>query len=102
MVNNYFGFIYNKKELKTAPKSWEDLLDASYKEKIQYSTPGVAGDGTAVLIKAMHDFGGKEPAMAYLKKLQANNVGPPSASTGKLAPPRWTRANCSPPTGTYR
>ncbi|MFE7575433.1 2-aminoethylphosphonate ABC transporter substrate-binding protein [Streptomyces sp. NPDC057521] len=85
VVNNYFGFIYNKKELKTAPKSWEDLLDASYKEKVQYSTPGVAGDGTAVLIKAMHDFGGKEPAMAYLKKLQANNVGP-SASTGKLAP----------------
>lgn len=33
----------------------------------------------------MHDFGGKEPAMEYLKKLQANNVGP-SASTGKLAP----------------
>lgn len=33
----------------------------------------------------MHDFGGKEPAMEYLKKLQANNVGP-SSSTSKLAP----------------
>ncbi|MCX4969558.1 2-aminoethylphosphonate ABC transporter substrate-binding protein [Streptomyces sp. NBC_00654] len=85
VVNNYFGFIYNKKELKTPPKSWEELLDGKFKEKVQYSTPGVAGDGTAVLIKAMHDFGGKEPAMAYLKKLQTNNVGP-SASTGKLAP----------------
>ncbi|MFF2011159.1 2-aminoethylphosphonate ABC transporter substrate-binding protein [Streptomyces sp. NPDC058195] len=85
VVNNYFGFIYNKKELKTAPGTWEELLDGKFKNKIQYSTPGVAGDGTAVLIKAMHDFGGKEPAMAYLKKLQANNVGP-SASTGKLAP----------------
>ncbi|MEV7232619.1 2-aminoethylphosphonate ABC transporter substrate-binding protein [Streptomyces sp. NPDC051020] len=85
VVNNYFGFVYNKKELKTAPTTWEQLLDGKYKEKIQYSTPGVAGDGTAVLIKAMHDFGGKEPAMEYLKKLQANNVGP-SASTGKLAP----------------
>ncbi|MFB6776816.1 2-aminoethylphosphonate ABC transporter substrate-binding protein [Streptomyces sp. NPDC056352] len=85
VVNNYFGFVYNKKELKTAPATWEELLDGTYKEKIQYSTPGVAGDGTAVLIKAMHDFGGKEPAMEYLKKLQANNVGP-SASTGKLAP----------------
>lgn len=85
VVNNYFGFVYNKKELSAAPKSWQDLLDGSYKEKVQYSTPGVAGDGTAVLIKAMHDFGGAEPAMAYLKKLQANNVGP-SASTGKLAP----------------
>lgn len=85
VVNNYFGFIYNKKELTTPPATWEELLDAKYDEKVQYSTPGVAGDGTAVLIKAMHDFGGKEPAMAYLKKLQSNNVGP-SASTGKLAP----------------
>ncbi|MEU9362995.1 2-aminoethylphosphonate ABC transporter substrate-binding protein [Streptomyces sp. NPDC048301] len=85
VVNNYFGFVYNKKELPTAPRNWEDLLDGAYKEKLQYSTPGVAGDGTAVLIKAMHDFGGKEPAMEYLGKLQANNVGP-SASTGKLAP----------------
>ncbi|WP_405598093.1 2-aminoethylphosphonate ABC transporter substrate-binding protein [Streptomyces sp. NBC_01410] len=85
VVNNYFGFIYNKKELTQAPTTWEQLLDGKYKDKLQYSTPGVAGDGTAVVIKAMHDFGGKEPAMAYLKKLQANNVGP-SSSTSKLAP----------------
>lgn len=85
MVNNYFGFVYDKKELKQAPTTWEELLDARYKNKLQYSTPGVAGDGTAVLVKAIHDFGGKEQALAYLKKLQANNVGP-SASTGKLAP----------------
>ncbi|WP_274559016.1 2-aminoethylphosphonate ABC transporter substrate-binding protein [Streptomyces spiramyceticus] len=85
VVNNYFGFIHNKKELKESPRTWEDLLDSSYKDKLQYSTPGVAGDGTAVVIKAMHDFGGKEPAMEYLKKLQANNVGP-SSSTSKLAP----------------
>ncbi|MET9519377.1 2-aminoethylphosphonate ABC transporter substrate-binding protein [Streptomyces sp. NPDC002994] len=87
VVNNYFGFIQNTKELKgaKAPQTWEDLLDSSYKNKLQYSTPGVAGDGTAVVIKAMHDFGGKEPAMEYLKKLQANNVGP-SSSTSKLAP----------------
>ncbi|MEU3917946.1 2-aminoethylphosphonate ABC transporter substrate-binding protein [Streptomyces sp. NPDC029004] len=85
VANNYFGFIYNKKELTQAPTTWEQLLDGKYKDKLQYSTPGVAGDGTAVLIKAMHDFGGKEPALAYLKKLQANNVGP-SSSTSKLAP----------------
>ncbi|MEV6289924.1 2-aminoethylphosphonate ABC transporter substrate-binding protein [Streptomyces sp. NPDC051896] len=85
VVNNYFGFVYNKKELKQAPKTWDELLDGAYRNKLQYSTPGVAGDGTAVLIKAVHDFGGKEQALAYLKKLQANNVGP-SASTGKLAP----------------
>ncbi|WP_202532752.1 2-aminoethylphosphonate ABC transporter substrate-binding protein [Streptomyces sp. SID3212] len=87
VVNNYFGFVRNTKELNgaQAPTTWEDLLDSSYKDKVQYSTPGVAGDGTAVVIKAMHDFGGKDEAMAYLKKLQANNVGP-SSSTSKLAP----------------
>ncbi|MFD9379950.1 2-aminoethylphosphonate ABC transporter substrate-binding protein [Streptomyces sp. NPDC059999] len=85
IVNNYLGFVYNKKELPQAPKTWEELLDAKYKGRLQYSTPGVAGDGTAVLVKAMHDFGGKEPAMEYLKKLQSNNVGP-SSSTSKLAP----------------
>ncbi|MFD9002426.1 2-aminoethylphosphonate ABC transporter substrate-binding protein [Streptomyces sp. NPDC059582] len=85
VVNNYFGFVHNKKELAQAPTTWEELLDSKYKNKLQYSTPGVAGDGTAVLIKAIHDFGGQDAALAYLKKLQANNVGP-SASTGKLAP----------------
>nr|WP_282549112.1 2-aminoethylphosphonate ABC transporter substrate-binding protein [Streptomyces rochei] len=85
VVNNYFGFVHNKKELKRPTATKEDLLDDRYENKLQYSTPGVAGDGTAVLITAMHDFGGEQPAMEYLKKLQANNVGP-SASTGKLAP----------------
>ncbi|MET9696089.1 2-aminoethylphosphonate ABC transporter substrate-binding protein [Streptomyces sp. NPDC006529] len=85
VVNNYFGFVYNKKELTGAPTTWEQLLDPKLKGRLQYSTPGVAGDGTAVLVKAMHDFGGKEAAMEYLKKLQGNNVGP-SSSTSKLAP----------------
>ncbi|GAA1700933.1 2-aminoethylphosphonate ABC transporter substrate-binding protein [Streptomyces yatensis] len=85
VVNNYFGFVRNTKKVKQAPATWEDLLDGSYRNKLQYSTPGVAGDGTAVLIKAMHDFGGEKPAMEYLAGLQKNNVGP-AASTGKLAP----------------
>ncbi|MEU9732027.1 2-aminoethylphosphonate ABC transporter substrate-binding protein [Streptomyces sp. NPDC048002] len=85
VVNNYFGFVYNKKELDRAPATWEELLDSRYEDRLQYSTPGVAGDGTAVLIKAMHDFGGEQAALDYLGALQSNNVGP-SASTGKLAP----------------
>ncbi|MBW1598430.1 2-aminoethylphosphonate ABC transporter substrate-binding protein [Streptomyces sp. JJ38] len=85
LVNNYFAFIYNKKELASPPKTWDDLLDPRFEGRLQYSTPGVAGDGTAVLIKAMHDFGGQEPAMEYLGRLQKNNVGP-SSSTGALAP----------------
>ncbi|MEU2604592.1 2-aminoethylphosphonate ABC transporter substrate-binding protein [Streptomyces albus] len=85
LVNNYFGFIHNRDKLPKPPTTWEDLLDAKYKDKLQYSTPGVAGDGTALVIKAVHDFGGRKAAMDYLGRLQKNNVGP-SSSTSKLAP----------------
>ena len=83
LVNNYMNFIYNGSVLTDAPKSFDDLLDAKFKGKIQYSTPGQAGDGTAVMIELIHAFGGKDKAFAYFKKLQNNNVGP-SSSTGKL------------------
>ena len=83
MINNYPNFIYNSETLKEAPKTYEDLLDPKFKQKIQYSTPGQAGDGTALMLQAFHAFGSKEKGLDYLKKLQANNLGP-SASTGKL------------------
>ena len=83
LVNNYLTFIYNSQLLKSAPASWQDLLDSRYKNKLQYSTPGQAGDGTAVMLQAFHSLVGKDAGFAYLGKLQANNVGP-SASTGKL------------------
>jgi 2-aminoethylphosphonate transport system substrate-binding protein len=77
------NFIYNSAVLKEPPKTFNDLLDPKFKGKIQYSTPGQAGDGTAVMIQVIHAFGSKDKAFDFLKKLQANNVGP-SASTGKL------------------
>jgi 2-aminoethylphosphonate transport system substrate-binding protein len=83
MVNNYMNFIYNASVLKAPPKTYNDLLDAKFKGKIQYSTPGQAGDGTAVMLQAIHAFGGRDAGFAFLKKLQDNNVGP-SSSTGKL------------------
>ena len=83
LCNNYMNFIYNSAVLKEPPKTFNDLLDPKFKGKIQYSTPGQAGDGTAVMIQVIHAFGDKDKAFAYLKALQANNVGP-SASTGKL------------------
>lgn len=83
LVNNYLSFIYNDKALKSAPENWQALLDSRFKNKLQYSTPGQAGDGTAVMLQAFHSFGGKDAGFDYLGKLQTNNVGP-SASTGKL------------------
>ena len=83
LVNNYMNFIYDASALKEAPKSFSDLLEPKFKGKIQYSTPGQAGDGTAVMLQVNHAFGGKDAGFEFLKKLQENNVGP-SASTGKL------------------
>ena len=77
------GLHLQRRQLEAAAEAFDDLLDPKFKSKIQYSTPGQAGDGTAVMLQVVHAFGSKEPAFEYLKKLQANNVGP-SASTGKL------------------
>ena len=84
LVNNYFCFIYNGSALQAAPKSYDELLDPKFKGKVQYSTPGQAGDGTALMVLTFHAMGSKDAAFDYLKKLQVNNVGP-SSSTGKLA-----------------
>src|SRR6185437_14228632 len=83
MMNNYPNFIYNATALKEPPTTYEDLLNPKFQKKVQYSTPGQAGDGTALMLQAFHAFGSKEAGLAYLKKLQVNNLGP-SASTGKL------------------
>jgi 2-aminoethylphosphonate transport system substrate-binding protein len=83
LVNNYPDFIYNASVLKEPPKTYDELLDPKFKKKIQYSTPGQAGDGTALMLQTFHAFGDKDAGLGYLKKLQANNLGP-SASTGKL------------------
>jgi len=81
MMNNYLSFIHNP---AADPKTWNDLLDPKYQGKVQYSTPGEAGDGTAVLLQLQHVFG-DQGALGYLGKLEANNAGP-SSSTGKLQP----------------
>lgn len=84
IVNNYPVFIANPNVAPPLPATWNDLLDPRYKGKLQYSTPGEAGDGTAVLLQLQKIYG-KQGALDYLHKLQANNVGP-SSSTGKLQP----------------
>jgi 2-aminoethylphosphonate transport system substrate-binding protein len=83
MVNNYSNFIYDSAAVKSAPATYDDLLKPEFKGKIQYSTPGQAGDGTAVMLEVFHAFGGTQKGLDYFKKLQANNVGP-SSSTGRL------------------
>ena len=83
VVDNYMNFIYNAATLKPAPRTYADLLSPTFKGKVQYSTPGQAGDGTAVMLEVIHAYGSKEKGFDFLKQLQANNVGP-SSSTGRL------------------
>ncbi|NKX89413.1 2-aminoethylphosphonate ABC transporter substrate-binding protein [Nocardia coubleae] len=81
MANNFLCFIANP-SVDAAALTWDDLLKPEFKGKLQYSTPGQAGDGTAVLV-LLQQLRGKQGALDYLAALQANNVGP-SSSTGKL------------------
>lgn len=81
LAGNYLCFIANP-SVDATKLTWDDLLKDEFKGKLQYSTPGQAGDGTAVLI-LLQQLLGKQGALDYLGKLQANNVGP-SSSTGKL------------------
>lgn len=83
IVDNALSFIVNP-AANPAPKTFDDLLSPQFKGKLQYSTPGQAGDGTAVMLLVQHLMG-KDQGLEYLKKLQTNNVGP-SSSTGKLQP----------------
>jgi len=83
LVGNYATMIRGT-TASPRPDAWTDLLAADYAGKIQYSTPGQAGDGTALFVLLEHLLG-KQGALDYFTALQANNVGP-SASTGKLGP----------------
>lgn len=83
IVNTALCFIANP-AADPRPTTWDDLLRPDLKGKLQYSTPGEAGDGTAMLLLLQHLMG-KKGALDYLTRLQANNVGP-SSSTGKLQP----------------
>lgn len=79
IVDNALSFIVNP-AAKPQPVTWDDLLKPEFKGKLQYSTPGEAGDGTAMLLLLQHLMG-RQAALDYLTKLQANNVGPePSTS----------------------
>ena len=84
IVDNALSFIANP-GANPQPATWDDLLKPEFKGKLQYSTPGQAGDGTAVLVLLQHLLRQAGRARLPEGKLQANNVGP-SSSTGKLQP----------------
>lgn len=83
IVKTALCFIANA-GLDPLPATWDDLLAPNLEGRLQYSTPGEAGDGTALLLLLQHLMG-KQGALDYLARLQPNNVGP-AASTGGLAP----------------
>lgn len=82
-VKNYFTMIRNARQ-RDRIRGWDDLLEDRLHRKVQYSTPGQSGDGTAMLLLLQHVMG-KDRALDYVSRLEANNVGP-SSSTGKLGP----------------
>ena len=83
IVDNALSFIANS-AASPPPATWDDLLRPDLKGRLQYSTPGDAGDGTAMLLLLQHLMGPRA-ALDYLARLQVNTVGP-SPSTAVLQP----------------
>jgi iron(III) transport system substrate-binding protein len=74
-----FGIALNKDRFaaeaagKEKPKTWDDLLDPSYKGKIDVPDPVKTGGGYIFLATQVFRFGGDEAkALDYMKKLDAN------------------------------
>ena len=100
LCNNYMNFIYNA-SLGEAPKTFDDLLDPKFKGKLQYSTPGQAGDGTAVMIQVFHAFGSKDKGYRLPEEAAGKQPSVPRLRPAS-SPPSSTRASCSSPTATCR
>lgn len=83
IVKTALCFIANP-ALNPKPITWDDLVRPDLKGRLQYSTPGEAGDGTALLLLLQH-LRGKQGALDYLVRLRANSVAP-SSSTSVLQP----------------
>lgn len=53
------------------PKSWNDLLDAKWKNRLQIPNPGTSGTSYNMLSMLVKDLG-EEKAFSYMKKLHSN------------------------------
>ncbi len=74
-----FGFLYNTdrfaKEMANVkkPATWDDLLDAAWKQKLAYPDPIKTGGGFIFMATQIFRFGKDEDkAMDYMQKLHAN------------------------------
>jgi ABC-type Fe3+ transport system substrate-binding protein len=72
---SYIGACYNTNLVKPneVPKSYEDFLDPKWKGKIAWSSTVI---GAMLFITGVRNFMGEEKALAYLKKLAAQDIAP--------------------------
>ena len=72
---SYLGACYNTNLIKPGevPKSFEDFLDPKWKGKIAWSSTVI---GAMLFITGVRNFMGEEKALAYLKKLAAQDIAP--------------------------
>jgi iron(III) transport system substrate-binding protein len=71
---SYLGACYNTNLVKPGEiKSFDDFLDPKWKGKIAWSSTVI---GAMLFITGVRNFMGEEKALAYLKKLAAQDVAP--------------------------
>jgi ABC-type Fe3+ transport system substrate-binding protein len=72
--NSWQGIAWNTSMVKDAeaPKTWEDLLDPKWKDKLTWSDSSETGNVRVIM--HLTRLWGEEKAVAYLKKLAAQNI----------------------------
>jgi iron(III) transport system substrate-binding protein len=63
------GIAYNTKKITVAPKSWEDMLDARFKDGFAIANPALSGTAMMSVALLVNTFGWE-----YIQKLKANGA----------------------------
>jgi iron(III) transport system substrate-binding protein len=63
------GIAYNTKKITVAPKSWEDMLDARFKDGFAIANPALSGTAMMSVALLVNTFG-----WDYIQKLKANGT----------------------------
>ncbi|MDO8634323.1 MAG: thiamine ABC transporter substrate binding subunit [archaeon] len=67
----FIAFVYDKNKISLAPKSFEDLLDERFREKIVIQNPRTSSPGLALLLWTIAVYG-EDGYLGYWEKLEPN------------------------------
>lgn len=66
--------IYNSKEIKTPPTSWQQLTESKYAGKVGMNNPAISGPTYPCVVGVMNYFGSEAKGKEYFEKLKKNGL----------------------------